>query len=97
MRAEVRDNKGVKKVWAAIYAPSYRFPASVEELVPEDVPIINLIAMGNNQYSVEYDKFNEVGVYRLALYAEDSDGLKARLLALDVSTGSKIFLPLVAR
>ncbi len=97
VRAEVRDNKGVKKVWAAIYAPSYRFPASVEELVPEDVPIINLIAMGNNQYSVEYDKFNEVGVYRLALYAEDSDGLKARLLALDVSTGSKIFLPLVAR
>ena len=97
LRAEVRDNKGVARVWAAIYAPSYQAPASVEELVAEDVPIIEFTPQGNNQFSAGYDKFIENGIYQIALYAEDNDGLKARLLVLPVKNGNAdtIFLPLV--
>ncbi len=97
LRAEVRDNKGVKRVWAAVYAPSYQAPASVEELVAEDVPILEFTAQGNNQFSAGYDKFTENGLYQIALYAEDNDGLKARLLVLPVKNGNTdtIFLPLV--
>jgi len=97
LRAEVRDNKGVTRVWAAVYAPSYQAPASAEELVAEDVPIIEFTPQGNNQFSAGYDKFTENGLYQIALYAEDNDGLKARLLVLPVKNGNAdtVFLPLV--
>ncbi len=101
LRAEVRDNKGVKRVWAAIYSPGYNPPTNVEELVAEDVPTIDLTALGNHQFSAEYDQFNADGLYRIALYAEDNDGLKAKFTLLEVrkgvTTDGQLFLPLVSR
>lgn len=99
LRAEVRDNKSVKRVWAVIYPPSYTPPSSVEELVPEDLPTIEFTAQGNHQYSAGYDNFTENGRYQIAFYAEDEDGLKARLLVLPVQNGNggQVFLPLIVR
>ncbi|MEZ4866229.1 MAG: right-handed parallel beta-helix repeat-containing protein [Caldilineaceae bacterium] len=99
VRAEVRDNKSVKRVWAAIYPPSYEAPTSADELVPEDVTIRDFTAQGNNLYSLDYDNFSEEGSYQVALFAEDNDGLKARLMVLTVHNGDSgaIYLPLIMR
>ncbi len=99
IRAEVRDNKEVKRVWAVVYPPHYRAPESAEELVPEDAPTINFTANSNHQFSALYDNFSEKGRYRVALYAEDDAGLKARLVVLeiDVGTTATVYLPLIAK
>ncbi|MBV7326965.1 hypothetical protein KFU94_01625 [Chloroflexi bacterium TSY] len=97
LRAEVRDNKSVKKVWATVYAPSAELPTRAEELVPEDVPIIDFQTLGSDLFSGTFDDFTEVGTYQIAFYAEDNDGLKARLAVLEVGMGTTIYLPLVDR
>ncbi|MBV7339647.1 right-handed parallel beta-helix repeat-containing protein [Chloroflexi bacterium TSY] len=97
VRAEVRDNKEVKRVWATIYAPSHESPESAEELVPEDVPIAEFQLLGNDIYSATYEQFVENGTYRIALFAEDDDGLKSRLMVLEVETGTQFYLPMIVR
>ncbi|MEM7124924.1 MAG: right-handed parallel beta-helix repeat-containing protein [Chloroflexota bacterium] len=98
IRAEVRDNNSVAKVWAAVYGPSYDAPESSEELVPEDVPTATFSSQGSNIFSVEYNGFTEAGTYQVALYAEDNDGLKARLMVLEVRNGGgEIYLPVVTQ
>jgi nitrous oxidase accessory protein NosD len=97
IQVEVRDNKGVKRVWAAIYPPSYVSPTSSDELVAEDLPALEFMAQGNHQFSAEYTQFHESGTYRIALYAEDISSLKARLYVLEVFTGRPIYMPSIMR
>ena len=92
--SEVRDNKKVKRVWMAIYPPSYQAPTNSNELAPEDVTTVDLVSEGKDDlYSVNYDGFNEKGLYRIAIFAEDEDGLKARLQLLEFDTGLLLNLP----
>jgi hypothetical protein len=37
------------------------------------------------------------GTYRVVVYAEDTQGITAQPVALELSTGAEIFLPLVVR
>jgi len=71
-------------VWASVYAPSYNPPKNSNELVPERLPTFELKSQGNDIFSGEYDGFTEEGKYRIAIYAQDDDGLKARLMVLEV-------------
>lgn len=91
--AEVRDNKSVKQVWAVVYPPSYQPPTSAQELVPEDLTSFTFKVLGNNQYQLELADLTENGVYRIAIYAEDEDGLKARLQTVEVFSVSTLYLP----
>jgi hypothetical protein len=75
-----------------IYPPSYRAPSSNEELVAEPLPL-PLLARGNEQYAALYGQFDEPGLYRIVIYAEDDEGLTSRPLELFVNT---LYLPLVA-
>jgi hypothetical protein len=95
--AEVRDDEQVQRVWAVIYPPSYRPPESGEELVSEVLPTIVLQAQGNDQFAATYTGFDELGVYRVVIYAEDDGGREARPVSIEVRTGWGVFLPLVAR
>ena len=97
IRAEVRDDEGVKRVWAVIYAPSYQAPETDDELVREMLPTIVLLDQGGDWYGATYTGFNEVGVYRVVIHAEDDDGREARPLAVEVWTGWQVYLPLVLR
>jgi len=74
----------VKRVWASVYEPDYELPENSRELVPERLPTFELEPQGNNIFSGEYDGFTKEGEYRIAIYAEDSDRLKARLMILKV-------------
>jgi len=97
IRAEVRDDEQVRRVWAVIYPPSYRPPESGEELISEALPTIVLQAQGNDQFAATYTGFDELGLYQVVIYAEDNGGREARPIAMEVRTGWGIYLPLVMR
>jgi hypothetical protein len=96
LRAEVRDNKGVEKVWAVIYPPSYRPPTSSQELTPE-LPIIDLNRQEGDFYTLTYANFSEKGSYRITVYATDVTGLVARPATLVVNTGALLYLPVISK
>ncbi len=95
--AEVRDNKRVRRVWAVIYPPSYQPPSDSQELVPETLPTIVLPLQSKDTFGSEYPGFDEPGLYRIAVYAEDDDGLIALPKVINVQNGEQVFLPVVSR
>ncbi|MEZ4866387.1 MAG: C13 family peptidase [Caldilineaceae bacterium] len=97
LQAVVRDDKAVRRVWAVITPPSYHPPQQSAELVPETLPTIVLTPQGDDAFAAEYTGFDEMGVYRVALYAEDNDNLVSLPTIIEVFNGSRLFLPLVSR
>ncbi len=97
IQASVRDDVSVKRVWAVVYAPSYIAPTDGEELVKEVLPTLVLLPQGQNSFAATYTGFDEKGLYRIVIYAEDDEGLEARPLALEISTGGQLFLPAINR
>ncbi|MBV7334338.1 C13 family peptidase [Chloroflexi bacterium TSY] len=99
IEATVLDDVEVDDVWAVIYSPSYVSPNEGEEIAQETsiLPTIVLQRKGNNRYAAEYPGFDERGIYRIVIYADDNEGLFARPVSIDVDTGRNIFLPLVRR
>lgn len=97
IQAVVRDDENVKRVWAVVYAPSYTPPTDSEELVKEVLPTLVLLPQGQNNFAATYTGFDEKGLYRIVIYAEDDEGLEARPLALEISTGGQLFLPAINR
>lgn len=85
--------KQVKSVWAVIYPPSYTPPDSGAELVPELDSSLPLAHQGNGIYRVNYAGFDEAGLYRIVIHAQDLDGLTARPVVVEVQNGYPIFLP----
>jgi hypothetical protein len=96
IRADVRDDKGITRVWAAIYPPSYRPPESGSELVPESVPLVELSAQGGDLFAGEYE-FGERGNYRVVVHAQDVDRLDAQPKSLSLTTGGSLYLPRIHR
>jgi uncharacterized repeat protein (TIGR01451 family) len=94
--AEVRDDQGVTGVWAVVYPPSYRPSTSGDELVPSPLPVA-LFSQGNNQYGVLYPSFDEIGEYRIVIYAQDYEGLQARPKEILVWTGWPVYMPAILR
>ncbi|NJN66947.1 MAG: hypothetical protein HC884_09665 [Chloroflexaceae bacterium] len=87
VRARVRDDVRVKRAWMVIYTPSYTPPAVGDELVNETeqtLPSMALPFQDGEWYGAIYPAFNEVGTYRLVVYAEDEDGLEAQPVAVEV-------------
>jgi len=98
IRANVLDDVSVRRVWAAIYPPSYQPPSPPrEDLVSETLPTIVLLDQGNGWYGAAYTGFNEIGVYRVVIYAEDNTLLGAQPVSIEVQTGWKVFLPVVLK
>ena len=97
IQAEVRDNKHVRRVWAVIYPPSYRPPSNSSVLVPEALPTLVLQPQAQDQFIGEYPGFDEIGTYRIAVYAEDDDNLLAQPQVIKIQNGYQIFMPTVKR
>jgi hypothetical protein len=96
--AQVRDNKAVARVWAVVYPPSYTAPSSSQELVPENLPVFELAAVGSEMFSAEYTHFNETGSYRIAIYARDESGLITGPVIITISvqqTHRQVYLPIL--
>ncbi|MEZ4866397.1 MAG: C13 family peptidase [Caldilineaceae bacterium] len=94
--ADIRDDKKVDQVWAVVYPPDYTPPATAQELQAELLPNFILKATDEaNHYAGIYTGFTQSGIYRIVIQAEDSDGLSARPLVIEVDNGSRLFLPLI--
>jgi len=52
---------------------------------------------GDDVYSAEYLSFDEIGAYRVVVYAVDQEGLEGRPRDLQVRTGWPLYLPLVLK
>jgi hypothetical protein len=94
--AQVVDDERVHYAWAVVYPPSYRPSESSEELVDEPVAY-QLLDRGSDWRAITYNKFDEVGEYRILIYAEDDGGLLARPRLVAVRTGWLVYLPAVLR
>jgi hypothetical protein len=98
IQADVRDNVKVRSVWAVVYPPDYQPPATGQELQAETLPTFLLSSVANGDvYAGDYPGFTQPGLYRIVIHAEDSDGLVARPVVIEVNTGSQVFLPAVTR
>ncbi len=97
IRAEVRDDVRVRRVWAVVYPPSYQPPPVGEEMVAETLPTIVLLDQSSGWYGAIFTGFDEAGFYRVVIHAEDDSGMEAQPLAIEVRTGWKSYLPLLLR
>jgi hypothetical protein len=100
IEAQVEDDQGVLGVWAVVYKPSYEppDPEEVKEMPQEDLPTVMLLDLDRDGvYSGVYEGFNEVGEYRLVVYAVDGEGLEGRPKQVEVTTGWQVYLPMVLK
>jgi hypothetical protein len=87
-------------VWAVVYKPSYEppDPGEVEEMPQEDLPTVALLDLDRDGvYSGVYEGFDELGEYRVVVYAVDGEGLEGRPKQVEVTTGWQVYLPVVMR
>ncbi|MEM7538883.1 MAG: leucine-rich repeat domain-containing protein, partial [Chloroflexota bacterium] len=116
-QVEVRDDQGVAEVWAVVYPPDYAPPSSDDVLntveVLDRIPLQRRTALGTDMFDGVYAGFDQVGDYRVVVYATDADGLVAHPVVLTVPVTSvmehdsavessqertqRIFLPVVSR
>ncbi|MBV7329206.1 SMP-30/gluconolactonase/LRE family protein [Chloroflexi bacterium TSY] len=101
LRIEVRDDVQVDDVWAVIYGPDYTPPVESDALIQDTLPTAKLLDQGNNWYGAFYDGFNQSGIYRIVLHAEDNQGSLARPMVIEIKVGGQnghhIFLPIVSQ
>ena len=81
-------------------------PANSNELTSENAPKAELTLAGN-RYMLDYPGFTQLGLYRVVIHAEDTDGLQSRPAVITINTAAAIggqfenagmvYLPLIAR
>jgi hypothetical protein len=71
-------------------------PAAGTELVMGPLPM-QLQARTDDWFGVLYGQFEEIGEYRIVVYAEDELGLQSQPRQIRFRNGSSVFLPLVTR
>ena len=97
IRARVQDNQGVHSVWAVIYEPGYQPPAPSEGMIKETLPTVQLLDQGDGWYAAIYPGFTAFGGYRVAVFADDHAAQLARPASVELQTGFRVFVPLLAR
>jgi hypothetical protein len=97
LRAEVRDDIAVERVWAEIFPPSYVPPETAEEWVTETAVTQTLTAVTGDWYTGMYTGFKELGVYRVVIHAEDVDGYAARPVSVEMQVEWRVCLPVVLK
>jgi len=94
--AKVQDDNQVRWVWAVVYPPSYEAPKSGNEMIAEPQQW-QLQRDADGWYRLDYGSFDEMGTYRVVLYAQDHQELQSRPKEMLVQTGSLLYLPMVLR
>jgi hypothetical protein len=95
IRATVDDDQQVERVTTLIYPPSYVPPEPGNQMVRDTTPISITLFQEENDWVGMYDGFDEVGTYRIVVYASDNDGLDAPPRTVEVRVGNQIYLPLI--
>ncbi len=96
IRAQVRDDLGVARVWVEVYPPSFIPPDPTPDgIMPElNLPMITLSDSNDDgEYVGVFEDFTESGIYRLIVYAEDDEDNISQPVVLEIRTTWQIFLP----
>jgi len=70
--SDVTDNDGIARVWAVIRPPDYNQGSSDNPV--QELPSIDLMPTGTDQYEATYNGFTIEGTYQIAIYARDRIG-----------------------
>jgi hypothetical protein len=84
----VTDDDCIARVWAVIRPPDYS-QGSPDNPV-QNLPYIDLIPVGGDQYEGTYDGFNIEGTYSIAIYARDRMGNTSVPLLTTVSVNNPL-------
>lgn len=88
IRATVRDNTGVKEVWAIVYPPSYVPPEDGEDMVPVPFPKQPLTRQSgthqDGEYTLTMTNVEESGTYQVVVYAIDAVEAVGQPVAVEV-------------
>jgi streptogramin lyase len=68
----VTDSDGIARVWAVIRPPDYNQGSSDNPV--QELPSVDLMPAGGDEYEGTYDGFNIAGSYQIAIYARDRVG-----------------------
>lgn len=82
------NNRHVDKVWMRLFAPSQEQSQQSETLKETTSHPINMSQTDDTTWYVDYDKFDEQGIYRVVVYAEDTIGKEARPFELILPVSS---------
>jgi hypothetical protein len=83
--AQAFDDREVERVWAIITPPSYRPATPGDELTPSPSAKLVLRRQGDDWYGERYTAFDEVGLYRVVIYARDGEGLLGQSREMQVA------------
>ena len=84
---QVIDADGISRVWAVITPPDYSYGATDTPVT--DLPILELLPVGNNRYEATFANFTSPGTYNIVVFALDRDGEISLPVQTSVSTRSK--------
>jgi hypothetical protein len=68
----VTTTGAIDEVWAVITPPGHSFPSPAEPVT--EAPMWSLSPVGNGRYEGSYHEFSRFGTYRIAVYAQDTEG-----------------------
>jgi hypothetical protein len=98
IRAAVRDDVHVDKVWAVLYPPSFVEPPPGDTTPELDLPTLDLTDSDRDgEYTGTYIKFTERGAWRVIVYAQDGAGNQATPQRGSIWVGTRLWLPLVVK
>jgi hypothetical protein len=92
IQARVRDDGDLSQgdVWAIVYPPSFEEPEpSPDGTMPDlNLPMLDLSDTdGDGEFVGLYEGFNETGMYRVVVYAEDAEGNLSQPVAMEIPKG----------
>ncbi|MEM7533833.1 MAG: C13 family peptidase, partial [Chloroflexota bacterium] len=95
---EVEDNESVEQVWAVMSHQENSLPSTDGELNVElEQNMIDFQHIDGNEREGVYAAILPSGRYRIAIHAQDDDGLAARPVILTVDVPYRFFLPTIRR
>jgi len=68
----VNDPSGIQRVWAVITPPDYTVTDPGNPVI--DLPVVELLPVGNKRYEAFYDRFIATGTYHISIFAMDEQG-----------------------
>ena len=83
---QVTDANGISRVWAVITPPDYS--TGTPDTPVTDLPMIDLISVGNSRYEGTYTNFTSSGTYNIAVFAMDRKGVLSLPVQTSVTTTS---------
>ena len=86
--ATVEQREPIARVWVTVERPDYVPPESSDQMVPEELPIVELTDPdGDGIFRGAYTGVDKEGRYRVVVYAQDEGNLRARPATSDVANG----------